>query len=150
MRLPAVWDLVEEFKECCRSKNWNTAENDDVIEADHQYHKFFWVHHLQPTTFTKIITNSQCAIREGVSSKMVRLSYQAWILVESTSSIQRLQTIQEVSRHSRTVALYDLSPAYTQKGRCYQLNATDSPVFQEFEQFLKTEYGVELEPMTIL
>jgi len=147
MFLPNVWDLIDRFMECCRSKRWNVYKNEDLIDAENEYHKFIWVHHLHPSTFKRVVLNPLCPIREGASYRIVRVSYTAWILPE-TPSKSIWQMVKEAPNLSRTVALYDLSWAYREKPMCLKLNETESTVLQEFERFLNAEYGIRFGALT--
>lgn len=140
-----TWDFIDKFKELCRSKGWNAYENDDVIEAENEYHKFIWVNHLHVNTFKRVVMNPLCPIREGNSYRMVRLSCMAWVLSE-TPPMSIWQTVKEAPSLSRRVALYDLSSAYEEKPTCSKLNGTQSVVLQEFERFLNVECGIKLTP----
>ena len=60
------------------------------------------------------------------------------------------QMVKEAPNLSRTVALYDLSGAYSKEPTCLKLNETKSVVLQEFERFLNAEYGIKLTPLTKL
>jgi len=146
---PQVWDLIDKFKGCCKSKGWNACEYDDMIEAENEWHKFFWIRSLHTNTFRKVIMNSLCSMREGISYKTVRLSYMAWVLPEKPSeSITR--TVAEEPRFSRKIAIYDLRDVYAGRPLCLKLNETKSVVFQEFEKFLSIEYDIKIQPIYTL
>lgn len=109
MAFPRISDLIDEFKKCCRSRGWKAYENDYLIEAENEYHKFFWIHHLHPSTFKKVVANSLCAICEGVSYRTVMLSYIAWVLPVTPSQSIWFYMIKEAPNLSRKVAIYDKS-----------------------------------------
>ncbi|MDH5747516.1 MAG: hypothetical protein OEZ21_11295, partial [Candidatus Bathyarchaeota archaeon] len=48
---------------------------------------------------------------------------------------------------SKRIALYNLSPVLEGKNLGFKLNYTGSPVFEEFEKFLRKELKVELKPI---
>jgi len=50
--------------------------------------------------------------------------------------------ISEMPDITKRVAIYDVSFILTGRHECQKLNETNSVVFAEFEQFLKTEYGM--------
>ena len=85
MPYPKIWDLIDEFKKCCRTKGWKAYEKDDLIEAESEYHRFFWIRSLHANTFKKVVMDSLCSICEGISIRIVSLSYKAWILIEKPS-----------------------------------------------------------------
>src|SRR3989337_3785735 len=68
--LPKAWDLIARFADDCRLHGWKVYEDEDVIEAENEFHKFIWVNHLQKSTFKYIVTNPLCSIREGISYKI--------------------------------------------------------------------------------
>jgi len=142
-----IWDLVDNFKEYCRkSKGWNVCENDDLIEAEKEYHRFIWINRLCPNTFKRVIGNPLCYFRDGISLRAVRLSYTAWVLPETPSeSITKL--IAEEPQTSAKIAIYDLSEAYASRPVCSKLNETKSVVFHEFEKFLSIEYDIKFLPI---
>jgi len=145
--LHKAWDLVARFADDCRQHGWKVYENEDLIEAENEFHKFIWVNHLQTSTFKYIVTNPLCSIREGISYKIVKLSYVAWILPEALP-MSIWQMVKESPSLSRNVALYGLSWSYGRKQTCLNLNKTESLVFKKFERFLNAEYGIKLVPLT--
>jgi hypothetical protein len=151
MPLPPIWALIAQFKASC-SKEWTTSIDrsayDNVIEAEHAYHKFFLTRHLHPTTFKKIVANSSCTLREGVSYRTVKLSYMAWVVSQSPSWDIWTYLSKQGPSFAKRVAYYDFSQVYDGVSRGYKLNETDSKVFQEFERQLTKHYGIEFEPLT--
>ena len=149
---PKVWDLIDKFKERCKPKGWNTYQNEDLIEAENEYHRFVWVNHLYPNTFKRVVLDklwNLCAVREGGSYRTMSLSYLTWVLPE-TPSRTILQMFDDSLTLSKRVALYDLSGAYAGNMACLKVNETESVVLQEFERFLISEYGIKLAPMSKL
>jgi len=139
-----IWGLIDNFKEYCnKSKGWNVCENDDLIEAENEYHKFIWINHLHPNTFKRVVRNHLCSVQEGVSYRTVRISYMAWVLPEAPSE-STTRIIAEEPLLSRKIAMYDLSEAYAGRPICLKLNETKSVVFHEFERFLSIEYQIKL------
>ena len=145
--LPKAWDLIARFADDCRLHGWKVYENEDLMEAENEFHKFIWINRLQTSTFQRIVTNPLCAIREGVSYRIVRPSYVAWIL-PMTPWKSIMQMVKETPGLSRKVAIYDLSWWYKGAPLCLSLNETESGVFQEFERFLNAQYGIKLVPLT--
>jgi len=79
---------------------------------------------------------------------VVEASYTAWLFSE-TPSEDLTRAIFENPDVFKQVALYDLSPLLEGKNMCVKLNHTDSPIFQEFEQFLKSNLKVTLKTIMI-
>lgn len=144
---PRVWELIERFKDWCRSRGWRTREREDLVEAGGKYHNFLWAQSVNPSTFKTIVSSPlRCALQEGVSYRVVDISYVAWVLPDTLpEDASRLVT--EKSDLSRRVAIYDLSRTYAGEPVCLRLNETDSVVFQEFERFLNREYRVKVRPI---
>ena len=94
----------------------------------------------------KIAANRKCVVREGFGYRVVDASYTAW-LFSKTPSETLVKTIFENPDISCSTALYDLSPLLEGKNTCVKLNHTESPVFQEFENFLRDELKIDLKPL---
>ncbi|HEY4674427.1 MAG TPA: hypothetical protein VIH48_00060 [Candidatus Bathyarchaeia archaeon] len=145
--LPKAWDLIARFADDCKLHGWKVYENEDVIEAENEFHKFIWVNRLQISTFKCIVANPLCALCEGASYRIVRLSYVAWVLPGAPWK-STMQIVKETPGLSSKVALYDLSWWYKGAPLCLSLNKTESRVFQEFERFLNAEYGIKPVPFS--
>lgn len=145
LSIPKVWELLKHFKDCCQSRGWKTSEHEDWVKANDDYHNFLWIRTIHPSTFEKVVINRKCAIRQGLSYKVVDVSYTAWLFPRTPPEelIERVANNPEISRRT---AIYDLSWAYAGKPVCVKLNMTESPVFREFENFLTDRCGVELKP----
>ena len=141
-----VWNLLDEFKERCKLKAWNIHEKEDIIEAENEYHRFVWTKRLYPNTFKRVATHQLYFIQEGIQGRKVKISYVAWILLKDPS-VPIWRIISEMSDITRRVAMYNVSPTLTGRHECKKLNETSSVVFAEFEQFLKTEYGIKFKPI---
>lgn len=144
--MPKVWEILKKFKDFCKFHGWKTSESYDWVEINDKYHNFLWTRNVHPSSFKSIVTNRKCVVREGLSYRVVEASYTAWLFSE-TPSKTLLETIFENPDFSKGIALYDLSPLVEGKNLCVKLNHTDSPVFQEFENFLKNELKVKLKPL---
>jgi len=149
MKMPRVWEIVKKFKDLCRFRGWRTSESEDWIEMDDNYHSFLWARDIHPSSFKRIVSNRRCVVREGLSYRVVEASYTAWLFSE-TPSETLVKLVFENPDFSGRIALYDLSPLLEGKNLCVKLNHTDSPVFQEFERFLKSELKVKLKPLSSL
>lgn len=147
MKMPRVWEILKKFKDLCNFHGWKTSESEDWIEFDDKYHNFLWTRDVHPSSFERIVSNKKCVVREGLSYRIVEASYTAWLFSEAPSEIL-VKTIFENPDFSRRIALYDLSPLLEGKNLCVKFNHTDSPVFQEFESFLKNELKVKLKPLS--
>lgn len=140
--LPRVSELMEQFKEYCKSKGWITSEYGDWIKEADKYHNFLWVETtIYPPTFEKVAAGRRFAVRKGLSYQIVDLSYSAW-LFKKTLPEKLIQIVSENSEISKKVALYDLSQAYLMNPHVLKLNKTNSEVFREFEYFLQTRWNL--------
>jgi len=144
MRVSKVWEILKKFKDFCKFRGWKTSESEDWIEIDEKYHNFLWARNIHPSSFTNIAKNRKCVVREGLSYHVVEASYTAWLFPEAPSETC-IKAIFENPDFQKRIALYDLSPLLEGKDLCVKLNHTDSPVFHEFENFLKKELKVKLE-----
>jgi len=138
-----IWKLLDEFKKYCKRRDWKFHEKDDIIEAENEYHRFIWCSHLYPNTFRRVVTHQSYLIREGVHGRMIRVSYVAWLLLKDPS-ISMMRMISEMPGLIKRVAIYNVSSALRGKRECQRLNETNSIVFAEFDEFLKTRYGMKL------
>jgi len=142
MTIPRVWDLVRSFKSECESRGWEVSEHEDWVKTGNKYHNFLWTRTVRPAALKKIAIEHKCAIKEGVSYRVVDVAYTAWLFSEAPSE-ELIQAVAENPELSQRTAIYDLSCAYSKRPVCPKLNLTDSSVFQEFENFLEKKWGVE-------
>jgi len=140
--VPRVWELIRCFKDECQSAGWKTSEHEDWVYLDNQYHNFLWIRTINPTTFKKIAKASKCAVREGVSYRVVDVDYTAWLLSESPPE-ELMQTVMNDQNLAKNTAIYDMSGLHASKPTCLRLNSTGSRVFKKFEDFLRKKWGVE-------
>lgn len=148
MKMSRVWEILKKFKDCCRFRGWKTSENEDWVEIDDKYHNFLWAREIHPSSFKKIASNRKCVVREGLSYRVVEASYTACLLME-TPPEELVHSVFENPDFSKRIALYDLSPLLEGKNLCVKVNYTDSPVFREFESFLKKELKVKFKPILL-
>ena len=141
-----IWEILKPFKDLCKFHGWKTSEKDDWVETENGYHNFLWTRSIHPSSFRSIAVNRKCVVREGLSYRVVEASYTAWLLSE-TPSETLVKAIFENPSFSKRIALYNLSPVLEGKNLGFKLNHTDSPVFQEFENFLKKKLKVNLKPI---
>lgn len=141
--MPKVWEILKKFKDSCKFHGWKISENEDWVEVDNKYHNFLLARNVHPSSFKSILANRKCVVREGLSYHVVEASYTAWLLSETPSEILVKEISENPDFHGK-IALYDLSPIFEGKNLCVRLNNTDSPVFQEFENFLENELKVKL------
>lgn len=146
--MPKVWEILKKFKDLCSFHGWRTSESEDWIKIGDEYHSFLWARDVHPASFKKIVSSRKCVVHEGLSYRVVEASYTAWLFSE-TPSETLVKTVFENSDFFEKIALYDLSPLLKGKNTCVKLNNTDSPVFQEFEHFLKDELKVKLKPLSL-
>jgi hypothetical protein len=147
MKMPRVWEILKEFKASCAGRGWKTSESEDWILVDGKYHNFLWARGVHPSSFNKIISNGKCIVREDLSYRVVKASYTAWLFSEAPPETLT-KAIFNNPGFSDKVAIYDLSPMLEGKSLCLRLNHTDSPVFQEFEDFLKNQLKVKLKSVS--
>jgi len=145
--MPKVWEILRKFKDMCRVRGWRTSESEDWVEIDDKYNSFLWARDIHPSSFKRIVLNRKCVVREGLSYRVVEASYTAWLFSETPSEVL-VKTVFENPDFSERIALYDLSPLLEGKNLCVKLNQTDSPVFQEFESFLRNELKVKFKPLS--
>lgn len=146
MKLSRIREILKRFKDLCKSHGWKTSEKDDWVETEKGYHNFLWARSIHPSSFRRITANRKCVVREGLSYRVVEPSYTAWLLSESPSETL-IEVISENPDFSKKIALYNLSSISEGKDLGFKLNHTDSPVFQEFENFLRKELNVKLSPI---
>jgi len=146
--MPRVWEILKKFKDLCRFRGWKTSESEDWIEIGDKFHNFLWARDVHPSSFRSIVSNRKCVIHEGLSYRVVEASYTAWLFSESPSE-SLVKTVFDNPAFSQKIALYDLSPLLEGKNLCVKLNNTDSPVFREFESFLKNELKVKLKHLSV-
>lgn len=144
LRIPRVWELLNNFKDWCRRKGWRSSEEEDWIRLDHEYHDFVWAKSVQLSTFRKVTQNPKCTVSDGFSYRVVNASYIAWLFQQSPSD-DFIQILMDDPRLCSRTALYDLSQVYQGNPVCMKLNATKSQVFKEFERFLSENLGVTVE-----
>jgi hypothetical protein len=145
MKTLTVCEILNRFKDLCSGRGWKTSEFEDWVEIDNRYHNLLWGRDVPPSSFKKITSDRKCVIREGLSYRVVKASYTAWLFCKVPSEAL-LKTFLEDPEYSSKTALYDLSPMLAGKNLCLKLNSTDSPVFKEFEGFLRNELKINLEP----
>lgn len=141
--MPKIYTIMEKFKNFCKVQGWKTSESEDWIEVGKEYHNFLLARAINLPSFQKIVSNRKCVVREGLSYRVVEASYTAWLFSEPLSEVF-VKTISEDSALSDKIALYDLSPILEDKKVCIKINETGSPVFEEFERFLKNELKVAI------
>lgn len=143
MSIPKVWELLNDFKNCCKVKGWKTSEHEDWVKIGDEYHNFLWSQTVHPATFHKIASNNKCAIRKGVAYQVVDVSYTAWVFPQLPPE-ELMEIVEEDPELARRNAIYDLSCIYEDKPFCLKLNETKSTVFREFENFLNDKMGVKV------
>jgi hypothetical protein len=139
---PRVWELIRDFKDECESLGWKSSEHEDWIYVDQKYHNFLWTRSIPPSTFRKLAKSCKCAVREGVSYRVVYTAYTAWLFSDSPPE-QIIKAVIEDPDLSKTTAVYHIDITKSEKPICLRLNLTKSKVFKEFENFLKKRWNVE-------
>ena len=148
MKMPKMWEILRMFKDSCKGRGWKTSENEDWVEAGEYYHNFLWTKDVSFSSFKRIATSKKCIVRESLSYRVVEASYTAWLFSEKPSETM-IKLVYENPSFSSKIALYDLSQILEGKGLCTRLNDTDSPVFKEFESFLRNELKAKIKPVPI-
>lgn len=144
LSLPKIWNIVDSFKEHCRSNGWETSETEDWIKTNNgKYHNFLWIQTIYPSTFERIISNHKCGIRRNISYEVVDVSYIAWLFKERPSE-DIISRVKSNPDWLMKTALFDFSCAYNGGNICRKLNKTNSAVFIEFENFLTNEWNLNL------
>ncbi len=141
--IPKIWEILGRFKRRCETKGWKTSQSEDWIKEGNKYHNFLWTPTVHLSTFERIAANRRCAINEGISYRVVNVSYTAWLFPQSPPEAL-IRVVTEDPELLRRNAIYDLSAMYAGKPTCLKLNETDSTVFREFEGFLKEKLGVKV------
>ena len=143
-KMPRIWEILNQFKNSCKSNGWKTAENEDWIEIEGKYHSLLLARDIPSSSFKKITTSQKCITFEGSAYRVVEASYTAWLFSE-TPSQTLIKTLLENPDLLNRVAIYDLSPLCRGEDRCIKINHTESQAFREFERFLKQDMKVKLE-----
>jgi hypothetical protein len=146
MRMSKIWEIMNRFKRSCGLRGWRTSENEDWIELDDDYHNFLWTRNVTPASFKAIISNMKCIVQDGLSYSVVEPTHLAWLFSEVPQQ-DIIRIVLDSPEFSRRIAIYDLSSLLEGKNLCAKLNNTDSPVFHEFENFLKNELKVKVESL---
>ena len=149
METPRVWEILDKFKDFCSTRGWRTCRSEDWIRTDGEYHNFLWTRDVHPSSFARIASDRKCITHEGLSYRVVEASYEAWLFIE-TPADGIIKKVSDNPNYSGKIALYDLSPVLKGEKVCTKLNNTDSPVFREFEHFLKDELKIRLRPLSLL
>lgn len=146
--IPETCDLMHTFKEHCSSKNWKVYNNGDVVEVDHEYHKFFWIRIPSIVTVKNIVLHAICPLCEDDSYRLITPTYMAWVLPEAFSEKAWSCLLHTTPELFKTIAFYDLGRVYSDgESQGVKLDETNSIVFHEFERFLKKKYGVVFTPL---
>lgn len=143
--IPMVWNLLKRFKNRCAARGWEISESEDWIRKSGQYHNFLWTTSVHPSTFKKIAANRRCAINEGISYRVVDVSYTAWLFSQAPAQAL-MRTVVDDPGLLRKNAIYDLSWLHADNPVCFRLNKTNSVVFREFEKFLEEKWRVQVKP----
>jgi len=149
MKNLTVWEILEGFKHICNLHGWRTSQSQDWIKTGNEYHNFLWTKYIPLSSFKKIVSNRKCIVPEGSSYRVEEASYTGWLFSQKPSK-DLVKTVYDNSDFSDRIAIYDLTLVLRGEKACFKLNDTESPVFQEFERFLKEELKVKLKPLSLL
>ena len=140
---PKIWKVIEDFKEHCRLKGWETCETEDWIKTeDEEYHNFLWTQTIHPSTFERIATTRKCGIRRGNTYKIVNITSYGWLFQERPPEFL-ISWIKNDEELAQKTAIFDFSLVYTGENICRKINDTESIVFREFERFLEDKWDIE-------
>jgi len=142
---PKIWDILENFQKICHSRGWKTSQ-ENIVKVKTEYHNLIGTRTAHPSTFKRITSNKKVAIPDGRSYRVVGSDYTAWVF-EQKPSKQLVETLAIEPELAKKTAIYDLSKFYCGKPLCMRLNKTRSPVFKEFEKFLKKSYRIKMKPL---
>jgi len=146
MGISILREIIQCFKKECESKGWKASEHEDWVKIDNEYHNFLWIRTIHPSSLKQIAEAHKCAIKEGISYRVVDITYTALLLTDPPTD-QLIQVIVENPAIAKKTAIYDLSCGHLDKTTCLKLNKTDSKVFLEFESFLQKKLGVDCRPI---
>lgn len=138
---PEIFEIINCFKNRCQLKGLETLENSNIVKSEGKYHNFIWIRELHPPTFERVAKHEEYAISDGVSFRIIKVSYTAWICME-TSCKSLMQIMAQNPEILRKNAVYDLSRVKV-NGICSKLNKTKSDVFRDFELFLTNQLGIK-------
>lgn len=147
MKMCKVLEVLQSFKSLCSSLGWKISENEDWIEIGDKYHTFLCARDIHPSSFEKIVSNRKFVVKEGLSYRIAEASYTAWLFSEKPSETLRHVFFEDPSFLGK-VAIYDLSSLLEGESLCLKMNFTNSPVFQEFENFLQNKLKAKLKPLS--
>lgn len=145
MKTHKIRELVQKFKDLCRTYGWGISKKDDWIKTKSGYHNFIWTRSIHPSSFERVTSKGKCVVRDGLSYRVVEATCTAWLFCKAPSE-DLLDMVCENPEFSRRTAIYNLGPILKGKSVGFKLNNTDSPVFEKFERFLRETLKVELHP----
>lgn len=149
MKITKILEIMKKFKDLCSGRGWRTSDANDWVAMDDTYHNFLWAKDVPVSSFRRITSEHKCIVKEGLSYMVVDAAYTAWLFSVSPSE-NLIKTFLDKPEFSNNVALYDLSPIFDGKNVCARLNQTDSPIFKEFESFLRKELKVKIHELPTL
>lgn len=136
--IPRIWELLKAFKNRCTSKGWKASSYEDWVEINDEYHNFLWARNISSSAFKRLNSSRKFVVQENLSYHIVDASYTAWLFSESPSE-NLTKTVFCNQDFSKRIALYDLSQIFLSEPNIKRFNRTESKVFQEFENFLKSQ-----------
>jgi len=138
-----IWELVDKFEEwVSKEKEWKVSRFYDLIQVKNEYYKFIWTQNFHLETFKKILSRQSCSIGDHCSYKTVGVSYMIWILNETPRPMV-WKLVKKTPCLSKRVAIYAVNKAFSGVLNCLKLNETGNLVLDEFEKFLRREYGIK-------
>lgn len=138
-----IWELIDKFEDwVSKEKEWKVIRFYDLIQVKNEYYKFIWTQDFHLETFKKILSRQSCSIGDYRSYITVGVSYMIWILNEIPKPMV-WKLVKRTPCLSRRVAIYAVTEAFSGIFNCLKLNETGNLVLNEFEKFLRREYGIK-------
>lgn len=139
-----LWEVVDKFEDwACQKKGWKVIRSYDLIQQKNEYYKFMWTRNFHTETFKKILSKQSCSLGNHLSYKTVQVSYLIWILNESPMPMV-WELIKKTPCLLKRVAIYAMNTSLMGVHDCLKLNETHTNVLDDFENFLKIEFGIKL------
>jgi len=118
---------------------WKASNDGSWFKMREEYHAFIWCHHMTPATFKSLVDSKRVSLSNGDSWSVQKVDYMA-VICTSGLTRELIETAKSKRQALNRVTLYDLNNA------C-KMGRTVSPVFQEFEKFMRNEFRLEFKPV---
>ena len=131
--LSELVNILQLFKAECRSKGWQTKNDEDWVKADNEYHNFIYARPpINIYSFRKVAEKAKCMVIEGGAYRVVDAAYTAWLLSEPPARTrdELIKVVTENPALAEKTALYCLSQTGVGSFTCSTLNRTNSRSLQ--------------------